>query len=214
MLAVVPPPLFLLVDDHALFRTGLRMLLGQRWTQARLSEVDSMEALMAHPPETCPQLILLDVTLPGIHGLAGLAWLRQQYGRVPVVMLSARDDAAVVAEAVRLGASGFVSKAATPDELIHAFQRACDGQEVWPEPAAPPPATDGADWRPSEQQRRILGMLAACKSNKALARSLQLPEDLVRAEVSTLMERMGVISRAAALEVARQEGWVTSSSSQ
>jgi DNA-binding NarL/FixJ family response regulator len=210
MLAVVPPPLFLLVDDHALFRTGLRMLLAQRWPGARLSEVDSMEALMAHPPETCPQLILLDVTLPGIHGLAGLAWLRRQYGGVPVVMLSAHDDAAVVAESMRLGANGFVSKAAMPDDLIHAFKLACDGREVWPEQAASPPVADGEHWRPSEQQHRILGMLAAYKSNKALARSLNMPEDLVRAEVSTLMERMGVISRAAVLEVARKEGWVTS----
>ncbi len=210
MLAVVPPPLFLLVDDHALFRTGLRMLLAQRWPAARLSEVDSMEALMAHPPETCPQLILLDVTLPGIHGLAGLAWLRQRYGGVPVLMLSAHDDASVVAESLRLGANGFVSKAAMPDDLIDAFKRACDGSEVWPERVAPPPAIDGANWRPSEQQRRILGMLAAYKSNKALARSLHLPEDLVRAEVSTMMERMGVISRAAVLEVARQEGWIAS----
>lgn len=190
------------------------MLLAQRWPQARLSEVDSMEALMAHPPETPPQLILLDVTLPGIHGLAGLAWLRQRYGGVPVVMLSAHDDAAVVAEAVRLGANGFVSKAAAPDDLIDAFQRATEGQDVWPERAAPAPPVDDANWRPSERQCRILSMLAACKSNKALARSLQLPEDLVRAEVSHLMERMGVISRAAVLEVARQEGWVTSSSPQ
>lgn len=213
MLAVAPPTTFLLIDDHALFRTGLKMLLAEGWPDVRLVELDSMEALMASPSVGAPDLILLDVTLPGIHGLAGLAWLRERFGAVPVLMLSARDDAQVVAEARRLGAHGFVSKATAPAVLLDALRQASLGQEVWPQEPGPA-GNPGGPWAPNERQHRILAMLGLCKSNKALARALSLPEDLVRAEVSTLMERMGVISRAAVLEVARKEGWVTSSTPQ
>lgn len=212
MLAVAPPTTFLLIDDHALFRTGLKMLLAQGWPDVHLVELDSMEALMASPSVGPPDLILLDVTLPGIHGLAGLGWLRERFGAVPVLMLSARDDAQVVAEARRLGANGFVSKATAPAVLLDALRQASLGQEVWPqEQGSGPVGNPGGPWSPNERQHRILAMLGLCKSNKALARSLNLPEDLVRAEVSTMMERMGVISRAAVLEVARKEGWVASS---
>lgn len=213
MLAVTPPPTFLLIDDHALFRTGLRMLLAQGWPGVKLVELDSMEALMAAPVVVLPQLILLDVTLPGIHGLAGLAWLRERFGDVPVLMLSARDDAQVVAEARRLGANGFVSKAAAPDVLVDALRQASQGEDVWPEePQAL--ASTGGPWAPSPQQQRILAVLGTCKSNKALARALSLPENLVRAELSVLMERLGVISRAAVLQVAQQQGWVMQGSPQ
>lgn len=210
MLAVTPPTTFLLIDDHALFRTGLKMLLAEGWPGVCLMELDSMEALMASPSVGPPDLILLDVTLPGIHGLAGLGWLRERFGAVPVLMLSARDDAQVVAEARRLGANGFVSKATAPAVLLDALRQASLGQEVWPQEPGPV-GNPGGPWSPNERQHRILAMLGLCKSNKALARSLNLPEDLVRAEVSTMMERMGVISRAAVLEVARKEGWVASS---
>lgn len=208
MLAVTPPTTFLLIDDHALFRTGLKMLLADGWPGVRLVELDSMEALMAAPSVGPPQLILLDVTLPGIHGLAGLGWLRERFGAVPVLMLSARDDAQVVSEARRLGANGFVSKAASPAVLVDALRQASLGQEVWPQDEAPP-STPGGPWSPNDRQQRILAMLGRCKSNKALARALSLPEDLVRAELSVLMERLGVISRSAVLQVAQQQGWVS-----
>jgi two-component system nitrate/nitrite response regulator NarL len=207
MLAATPPPTFLLIDDHALFRTGLRMLLAEGWPGVKLVELDSMEALMAAPVVGLPELILLDVTLPGIHGLAGLAWLRERFGAVPVLMLSARDDAQVVAEARRLGANGFVSKAAAADVLVDALRLASQGQEVWPEEPQLA-ANAGGAWSPNAQQQRILALLGSCKSNKALARALSLPENLVRAELSVLMERLGVISRAAVLQVAQQQGWV------
>ena len=211
-IVTVTAPVFLLIDDHALFRTGLRMLLGDAVPDAELIEVDSMEALMSAPTGVQPDLILLDVTLPGIHGLAGLAWLRQQYGAVPVLMLSARDDESVVAEALRLGANGFVSKAAPPQELIGALERARRGHDVWPlppEPASPFVAAEPGAWVPTTLQRRILSMLAQYKSNKALSRALELPEHIVRAELSTLMERLGVLSRADALTAAREQGWVS-----
>jgi DNA-binding NarL/FixJ family response regulator len=211
----VSQPAFLLIDDHALFRTGLRMLLADAAPEAQLVEVDSTEALMAAPPAITPELILLDVTLPGIHGLAGLAWLRQHFGAVPVLMLSARDDETVVSEALRLGANGFVSKSAPPQALLQALKDARRGQDVWPLPPQPTVLTardasgEATGWRPTALQQRILQALALYKSNKALSKALELPEHIVRAELSMLMERMGVLSRADALAAARQQGWVT-----
>ena len=201
----------LLIDDHALFRTGLRLLLADRWPDSTLHEAATVEAVMAQPPVGV-DLVLLDLQLPGVQGLPGLALLRGLLGEVPMVMVSANDDEALVAEARLRGAAGFIAKSMSADRLVEALLQACQGLAVWPEAVILPCAGGVADahpagWLPSDGQRKILSLLGRHKSNKALARALGCSEHEVRAEVSTLMERLGVVSRAAAHQSARQRGW-------
>jgi DNA-binding NarL/FixJ family response regulator len=210
-----PSPSVLLIDDHALFRTGLRLMLSAHWPQAVLNEATTVEAALA-PTTAQPDLVLLDMNLPGVHGLSGLPLLRERFGSIPMVIVSAQDDDHLVQEATELGANGFLSKTAPPDLLSQALKDIAQGLPVWlrsgqaPRQARrlePVQQPDGP-WQPSAQQRRILSLLGTHRSNKALAKALQLSENQARAEVSVLMERLEVISRDAAHQVARQRGWV------
>jgi DNA-binding NarL/FixJ family response regulator len=205
----------LLIDDHALFRTGLRLMLSAHWPQAVLSEATTVEAALA-PGVPQPDLVLLDMNLPGVHGLSGLPLLRERFGAVPMVIVSAQDDEHLVQEAIELGANGFLSKTAAPDGLSQALKDVAQGLPVWLRSGQPPrqprrleplQAHEGP-WQPSAQQRHILSLLGSHRSNKALAKALQVSENQARAEVSVLMERLDVISRDAAFLVARQRGWV------
>jgi two-component system nitrate/nitrite response regulator NarL len=205
----------LLIDDHALFRTGLRLLLADHWPKAVLHEAVTVEGALAAEGLN-PDLILLDMTLPGMHGLSGLPMLRHHFGATPIVVVSAQDDERLVQEAMERGACGFLSKTVPPDRLVEALRSIAQGAPVWVRSCSNE-ACEGCadvndgDWHPSPMQRRILSLLGSCRSNKALAKALSLSENQARAEVSVLMERLGVISREAAHQVARQQGWVDES---
>lgn len=207
-------PTVLLIDDHALFRTGLRLLLVNHWPDAILHEAVSIEGALAIQG-VLPDLILLDMNLPGTPGLLGLPLLRKRFGEAPIVIVSAQDDDRAVQGAMDGGAWGYLSKTAPPDQLVQALRNVCQGLPAWirsavssgPGTAAVTESDDGL-WRPSQMQRRILSLLGSHRSNKALAKALSLSENQARAEVSVLMERLGVISRLDAHQVACQQGWV------
>lgn len=216
MPSILRSPSVLLIDDHALFRTGLRLMLAEHWPQAVLHEAMTVEAALSANDLT-PDLVLLDMNLPGVHGLSGLPMLQARFGQAPVVIVSAQDDEHLVQEALTRGASGFLSKTAPPEQLAQALRDISQGVPVWVrsgqsqaptvrDQAAHDPAQ--GPWQPSQMQRRILSLLGSHRSNKALAKALALSENQARAEVSVLMERLGVISRQAAHQVARQQGWV------
>jgi two-component system nitrate/nitrite response regulator NarL len=206
-------PSVLLIDDHALFRTGLRLLLADHWPKAVLHEAVTVEGALA-AEGLRPDLILLDMTLPGMHGLSGLPMLRHHFGAVPIVVVSAQDDERLVQEAMERGACGFLSKTVPPDRLVEALKSIAQGAPVWVRSCTTEACEqcvdvdlDDGTWRPSPMQRRILSLLGSYRSNKALAKALSLSENQARAEVSVLMERLGVISRQAAHQVAKQQGW-------
>ncbi len=206
----------LLIDDHALFRTGLRLLLADHWPDAILHEAVTVESAL-DIQDLQPDLVLLDMNLPGVPGLSGLPMLRARFGDAPIVIVSAQDDDVAVQAARDRGVWGFLSKTAPPDQLVEALRQVSRGLPAWIRSSTCSSMADASNdddlgqdgvWRPSQMQRRILALLGSHRSNKALARALSLSENQARAEVSVLMERLGVISRDAAHQVARQQGWI------
>jgi two-component system nitrate/nitrite response regulator NarL len=214
-----PAPLVLLIDDHALFRTGLRLLLADHWPEAVLQEAGSLDALLSAPPARVPDLIVLDLQLPGMDGMTGLKAIRATLGAVPVVMVSSQSDPTMLRRAREQGAAGFIAKSAPALALADGLRRAWEGAAVWlgqddvgesgAAGASRPEPGDGP-WVPSLLQRRMLSLLASHRSNKALSHALSMTEHQVRAEMSTVMERLGVVSRDAAYRVAAQQGWLNS----
>ncbi len=224
-------PVFLLVDDHALYRTGLVMALGQAWPQAQAQQAGSLaeawqrvQALLA-PPE----LVLLDVRLPDGDGLVALQdWTRRLPG-VPVVLMSSEVDAAMLSAAREAGAAGFVHKSAPPADIVASLRAALQGQAAFGtlpydvlSPRGLPAGGVGAGvpsahllrdasapYQPSPLQARILRHLARGTPNKAIARQVGLSEMQVRAEVSWLTEVLGASSREEAFQRARDLGWVS-----
>jgi two-component system nitrate/nitrite response regulator NarL len=225
-------PVFLLVDDHALYRTGLVMALGQAWPQAQAQQAGSLaEAWQRVLALSAPlDLVLLDVRLPDGDGLSALQdWARRLPG-VPVVLMSSEVDAAMLSAAREAGAAGFVHKSAPPADIVASLRAALQGQPAFGtlpydvlSPRGLPAAAAGGGagapsahllrdasvpCRPSPLQGRILQYLGRGTPNKAIAKQLGLSEMQVRAEVSWLTEVLGASSREEAFQRARDLGWV------
>jgi DNA-binding NarL/FixJ family response regulator len=216
------PLTVLIVDDHALFRTGLAMMLAQSWPQAQVLQAASLAeglhrvAVMPSPPS----LVLLDVHLPDGNGLDAVATWAERLPGVPVVMISAELSAAALRRAREAGVAGFVHKGAAPVDILASLRSALAGQAAYGtlpyELLSPPTATvpaagvsePHAPTQPSSLQLSILQHLGRGAPNKSIARQLGLGEMQVRAEVSWLTEMLDASSREEAYRKALDLGWV------
>jgi len=204
----------LIADDHPLFRAALRGAAADAVAQSTVLEADSLEgvlaALEAHPQV---DLVLLDLHMPGNHGLAGLAAIRAQFPAVAVVVVSANDDPQVVRRALDHGAAGYLPKSAGLDELRTAIRSvlAC---EQWLPPslratvARAPSSRADADLAArlatlSPQQFRVLSLVAEGLLNKQIADRLGVQERTVKAHLSAIFDRLGVRNRTQAGVVLR-----------
>lgn len=223
-------PCFLLVDDHALFRTGLGMMLAEHWPEAVMRHAgDWAQALSsARALRPAPDLVLLDIQLPDGHGLDNLAQLQALLPDCPVLLMSAQVDAERLAQAQQRGAAGLMAKVASAREIVTAVRAALSGTPTFamasplprPEPirvlrggaftdeSLDAWSGEGSANEPTPRQRAILSYLGRGTPNKAIARQLGLSEDEVRAEVSFLTERLDATSRQQAYAEAVARGWV------
>jgi DNA-binding NarL/FixJ family response regulator len=194
-------PHILLIDDHALFRSGLRLVLQAGITGADISEAASLEqAVRAAEP---PALVLLDIQLQGVNGLEGLGLLKQRWPDVPVVMLSSSAEPETIRLALSRGASAFCSKADTAEKIIGLIHQVLAG--ALPAGKATP---DTGKPRLTPRQCEVLDLLSEGLSNKAIARRLDLSEFTVRAHVQAVLGVLGVSSRSQATFAARSSGLI------
>ncbi|MFZ5605872.1 MAG: response regulator transcription factor [Pseudomonadota bacterium] len=207
-------PSLLIADDHPLFRAALKQAAREALGAVELFEAGTLEATLALL-EAQPQvdLVLLDLHMPGNHGLAGLAAIRAQFPGVAVVVVSANDDPRVVRRALDHGAAGYLPKSAGLDELRAAITAvlAC---ETWLPPAlrtsvaraqSAPGDTDLAARLASlsPQQFRVLTLVADGLLNKQIADRLGVQERTVKAHLTAIFERLGVRNRTQAGVVLR-----------
>ena len=202
----------LIADDHPLFRAALTQALRELVPGANLVEAASLDAVHAWleaNPDT--DLVLLDLHMPGSHGLAGLASVRCRHPAVAVAMVSANDDPAVIARAIDFGAQAFIPKSAAPAEIGAALQAvfAC---QTWVPPVAQMRAVDSrADKDLSRrlgsltpQQYRVLELVAQGKLNKQIADALGIQERTVKAHLQAIFEKLGARNRTQAGVFLRQ----------
>jgi DNA-binding NarL/FixJ family response regulator len=196
-----------IADDHPLFRDALRQAVGSVVASAVISEAGSFDDLTALlERDSDVDLILLDLTMPGVRGFSGLMYMRAQYPSVPVVVVSANDDPAVIRRCMDFGASGFIPKTLGIDQMRDAIVRVLKGG-VWT-----PPDVDlqgGADAEGSAllarlatltpQQVRVLMMLSEGMLNKQIAYELSVSEATVKAHVSAILQKLNVESRTQAV---------------
>ena len=206
---------FVIADDHPLFRGALREALagiGDAGAIHEAGDFESAKALVLDNEDI--DLVLLDLSMPGASGLSGLISLRGIHPTVPMVVISAHDDAVTIRRALDLGASGFISKSASMDEIREAVRTVLAGGI-----AAPVGVDLGVERDPeisdlikrlqtlTPQQTRVLGMLAEGLLNKQIAYELGVSEATIKAHVSAILQKLGVDSRTqAVIQIARIGG--------
>lgn len=223
------PIRLLLVDDHTLFRRGLKALLSQDGRFAVTAEAaDVGEALrcLAQQP---PDLILLDNHLPGVRGVEAIPALKEAAPKARVLMLTVSENENDLAAALHAGADGYLLKTMESDQLAETIFKVMDGESVispemmtklvsvfrsrsaTPAVSAPAPlepvreASPGADLL-SPREREILLLIARGDSNKLIARELDIAETTVKIHVQHILRKLGLSSRVQAAVFATAQG--------
>lgn len=203
----------LIADDHPLFRSALQQALTLGLGQgARLVEAASIAELEVRLGEKNDwDLVLLDLNMPGAYGFSGLVLLRGQYPQVPVVMVSAQEEAAVVSRAREFGASGFIPKSSSLETIQEAVRQVLDGDVWWPPQAFEAAAVSDeakvasaglASLTP--QQFRVLTMVCEGLLNKQIAFELNVSEATIKAHVTAIFRKLGVRTRTQAALLLQQ----------
>ena len=196
-----------IADDHPLFRDALRQAVGSVVASARIDEAGSFDELTALlDQDSDVDLVLLDLTMPGISGFSGLIYLRAQFPAIPVVIVSASDDGGTIRQSLDFGASGFIPKRFGVDTLRDAIMKVLGG-DVWvPADTDLSSATDPELARLRDrlvtltpQQVRVLMMLSEGLLNKQIAYELGVSEATIKAHVSAILQKLGVESRTQAV---------------
>lgn len=203
----------LIADDHPLFRSALQQALTLGLgPDVRLVEAASIAELEARLAEKADwDLVLLDLNMPGAYGFSGLVLLRGQYPQIPVVMISAQEDAAVVVRAREFGASGFIPKSSSLETIQQAVQGVLDGDAWWPHltqdatsvsEEAKAASAGLASLTP--QQFRVLTMVCEGLLNKQIAYELNVSEATIKAHVTAIFRKLGVRTRTQAALLLQQ----------
>lgn len=195
----------IIVDDHPLFRSALRQTLEAPESGMAFQEAGDIEGLSAalDADRDC-DLVLLDLNMPGVRGFSGLLLLRAQFPEVPVMIVSAVEDAAVIRRCFDLGASGFLSKSESASRIRESIDTILAGGLWVPEGVS----LDGDDEHSevlgrlatlTPQQVRVLMMLSDGLMNKQIAYELSISEATVKAHVSAILQKLNVDSRTQAV---------------
>ena len=210
----------LVIEDHALVREGLVQTLRQLDAMEVWEVADFHGANVLLEQKGAFDLVLLDLGLPGVDGATCLKSFRQRFPEMPVVILSAYDDAHTVNKAMRGGAAGFVSKASSSDRLLAVLREVLSGNVLSPEasqkkafvtsPHLPligrGKKTDPAHFGLTERHVEVLNLMVRGKSNRDIASLLGLSEGTVKIHLSTIFKRLGVSSRTQAMIVVARRG--------
>ena len=233
-----PPRIrLLLIDDHNLFRRGLKALLDQDGRFEVSGEAGDMGEALRQLGKGAPDVILLDNHLPGVRGVDGIPALKEAAPRARVLMLTVSEDEQDLAAALQAGADGYLLKTVESDQLCEAIVKALDGNSVVsPEmmtklvsafrslPAAAADSASAPLEAPpgqgeeretlqslSPREREILALIARGDSNKLIARELDIAETTVKIHVQHILRKLNVSTRVHAAVYAVHQGLMNSS---
>ena len=201
-----------LADDQALFRSGVRALLGLFEGISVVAEAEEGEAAVAKVLECRPDVLLLDVRMPRLNGVEVLSALARESALPPTLLLTTFEDDAAPIGGIRAGARGFLLKGTTPDTLVEAIRTVAAGGTFLH--AALTPSTDVADMRVpplsaadplTAREREVLSLMTNGLANTQIAAALKLGEGTVRNHVSSILAKLGVSDRTKAVLVALRQ---------
>lgn len=217
----------LIVDDHSLFRSGLRYLLSDLNESISFLESDGIEQIVLPGPDYPIDLVLLDLNLRGSSGLSALQSIKDMLADTTVVVLSSEESPDLIRQVIDAGASGFIPKSSTPEVLVHALRLILHGGTYLPpnvlgdyqpqihlgndftNPASAEGAGDtGHALAEKISPRQLDSLLLAVKgkSNKVIARELGIAEGTVKLHLSAAYRALGVSNRTEAVFAVAEQG--------
>jgi DNA-binding NarL/FixJ family response regulator len=203
----------LLADDHAVVRKGIREFLEVDAGLQVIAEAEDGDTALAQTTALKPDVVVLDVQMPGKTGLEVTRLLRQAGARCAILILSAYDDEPFVRSALQAGANGYILKTAKPEELIEAVHNVREGQMVLDHrlalslavslPVSAPAAT------PSAREMEVLQLVAQGFTNKAIAAQLGISDRTVQGHLANIFEKLGAESRTDAVMAGLKTGLIS-----
>lgn len=204
----------LIADDHPLFREAISSVIASGFEGSEIIETDDLDsALEITRANDDLDLILLDLNMPGMHGLNGLITLRNEAPSIPVVIVSAEEDKQVVLQAITYGAVGFITKSSPRAQMTDAIQQILNGNVYLPSDIIRT-GKEGSQRRTrgddnpispellnslTRRQLLVLERMSKGESNKQIAYNLNIAETTVKAHVSAILRKLGVHNRVQAI---------------
>jgi DNA-binding NarL/FixJ family response regulator len=203
----------LLVDDHSVVREGLRMFLGRDPELAVVGEAANGTEAIRLARQLSPDVILMDLLMPGLDGVAATAAIHKELPEIQVIALTSALESTMVIGAVKAGAIGYLLKDTQAPELRRAIKAAAAGQvQLSPQASAylmHEVRTDGATEPLTERETQVLRLLAQGYSNKEIANATHVVEDTVKTHIRHILAKLGVRSRTQAVLCALRRGLVS-----
>jgi DNA-binding NarL/FixJ family response regulator len=199
----------LVVDDHRLMLDAIRVSLEREGDISVVGEADSGEKLLPLVGQTGPDVVLLDVRMPGMDGLTVLDQLRERYPSVAVVMLSGIDDPTLVRAALERGAAAFVLKHVDPRDLAAAVRQVVSGSIFRPlDLVGSVKQSASEEVGLTNRELSILEVLESGASNQEIAKRLFLAEQTVKFHLTNIYRKLSVSTRTEAVHCAYEKGLV------
>jgi DNA-binding NarL/FixJ family response regulator len=207
----------LLADDHVTMRRGLCLLIDAEPDMKVVSEVSDGGAALRMAATMKPDVVVMDISMPGLNGLAATRALREQQPDVAIVTLTRHSDDAYVQELLRAGVSGYVLKQSAPTELLQAIRAAAAGGQYLDSTltARVTALVLGRSSRPkgstvalTDREADVLRLIACGYSNKEIAGQLSLSVKTIEAHKANAMRKLGLTGRIGIVKYAVLQGWL------
>ena len=210
----------LLVDDHVVVRQGIKALLSDEPDLEVVGEADDGRAALQSVSELEPDVVLMDISMPGLNGIEATRQIRQNYPEVKVVVLSMHSNEEYVFQVLRAGASGYVLKQSDSSEVLTAIRAALAGGSFLSPPISRTVIDDyvrRAEARGGDEdlelltsrEREVLQLLAEGLSNREIAEQLNISIKTVETHRSNMMGKLGVSSKTELVKYALRKGWAS-----
>ena len=208
----------LLVDDHPLFRKGIASLLSSEPGFEVLGEASDGQEAIEKARDLMPDVILMDISMPGVNGLEATQRIKQEIPYVRIVILTVSDEDQNLFEAIKSGAQGYLLKKIEPQTLFQTLRGVLEGEAplsrvmatkllaefARQRRAASEPRTPTATL--TEREKEVLGLLATGKTNKEIAGALRIAENTVKNHLKNILEKLHLENRVQAATFALREG--------
>ncbi|HWF35044.1 MAG TPA: response regulator transcription factor [Solirubrobacteraceae bacterium] len=207
----------LIADDHPLMLAGVRRVLEDQHDIEVVGQASSAPELLALVERRSPDLVLMDLRMPGVIGPELIARINERWPQIKVVVLSASDDRASVDSALGAGANAFIVKTVDLTEVVVVLRQVRGGGSVFHAPAASRAARDGFAADPeapagpslTEREKAVLGAVAAGMTTARISKELWVSEHTVKFHLTNIYRKLGVPNRAAAVRYALEHGFAS-----